>query len=190
MNLKSIFFLIAGNITALQAQTFDTASTLNSKKIIGIAIPAAMIAYGAISSENNVFRKLDYSTRDKLVKEHLLWNNCWGDYFQFSPAALAFGFKLGGMESRHRLPDMLVLYALSNVLETGIVFTTKRLTGRVRPDDSNRHSFPSGHTATAFVAATFLHQEYGDQSIWISIGGYGMATLVGMSEDLQQQTLG
>ena len=76
---------------------------------------------------------------------------------------------------------MFALYMLSNVLETGIVFTTKQLTARRRPDGSNRQSFPSGHTATAFVAAEFLHQEYGDKSVWISIGGYGMASLVGIA---------
>ncbi|MDR1595298.1 MAG: phosphatase PAP2 family protein, partial [Prevotellaceae bacterium] len=52
---------------------------------------------------------------------------------------------------------------------------------RERPDGSDRFSFPSGHTATAFVAAEFLHQEYGDKSVWISIGGYGMASLIGVA---------
>jgi membrane-associated phospholipid phosphatase len=31
------------------------------------------------------------------------------------------------------------------------------------------------------MAAEFLHQEYGDKSLWISAAGYGMATLVGVS---------
>lgn len=31
-----------------------------------------------------------------------------------------------------------------------------------RPDHSARNSFPSGHTATAFMGAQLLHNEYGE----------------------------
>ncbi|GHU64777.1 phospholipid phosphatase [Bacteroidia bacterium] len=191
MNLKSIFFLLAGNIALLQAQTcivLDSViqtenhqSFLKTKKAIGIAMPAAMITYGIIYVESDVLKELDYSTRNELIEDNSMWYNGLDNYFQFSPAMLAFGLKLGGMESKHQLPDMFILYALSNVLETSVVFTTKELTGRKRPDGSNYHSFPSGHTAIAFVAAEFLHQEYGEKSLWLSAGGYGMATLIGLS---------
>jgi membrane-associated phospholipid phosphatase len=32
---------------------------------------------------------------------------------------------------------------------------------RERPDGSNQHSFPSGHTASAFATASVLQQSYG-----------------------------
>ncbi len=76
---------------------------------------------------------------------------------------------------------MAIIYALSNVLNTGIVYTAKNIIGRERPDISDNQSFPSMHTSTAFVAAEFLHQEYKDKSIWISIGGYAMASFVGVA---------
>ncbi len=76
---------------------------------------------------------------------------------------------------------MTFIYAFSGVLTAGVVETTKTLTGRERPDGSAKNSFPSGHTATAFSAAEFLHQEFGHHSIWISIGGYTVATMVGAS---------
>jgi membrane-associated phospholipid phosphatase len=90
----------------------------------------------------------------------------------------AFGMNIGGIESRHKLFDMAILYTLSNVLNAGVVYGAKNITTRERPDRSDNHSFPSGHASTAFVAAEFLHQEYKDKSIWISVGGYGIATLV------------
>ena len=40
-----------------------------------------------------------------------------------------------------------------------------------RPDGSRRNSFPSGHTAIAFMGAEFLRQEYKDISPWYGIGG-------------------
>jgi len=150
-------------------------------KVIEIAVPATMITYGAVSLGNNGIRKLDFSVRAHLVEKNALWHQNWDDYLQFSPAVAAFGLKLCGVKSTHKAVDMVILYALSNILNTGIVEGTKHLVGRERPDQSNRLSFPSGHTSTAFIAAEFLHQEYKNQSVWISIGGYSMASLVGVA---------
>jgi membrane-associated phospholipid phosphatase len=46
------------------------------------------------------------------------------------------------------------------VLETGAVTILKHGVDRRRPD-GGRYSFPSGHTASAFLGATFLHRRYG-----------------------------
>jgi membrane-associated phospholipid phosphatase len=195
INRAVLFFSLVGNIIPLKAQNADTCPVVTdsvvyeahhqfftkTKEIVGIAVPAAMITYGVISVESDVLKELDYSTRNELLEDNSMWYSGWDNYFQFLPAVLAFGLKLGRVECKHKLSDMVILYALSNVLETGVVYTTKSLTGRERPDGSNYHSFPSGHTATAFVAAEFLHQEYKDKSAWISAGGYGMATLIGIS---------
>jgi hypothetical protein len=181
----SISILCAQNANGLlsHAQENDSLSVgyCRASQIAGIALPVAMITYGALSFGSSAIRDLDHSTRHELLEDNLMWYKRWDDWLQFSPAAAAFGMKLGGMKSAHRMSDMLILYALSNVLEGGIVYTAKHIISRERPDGSNNMSFPSGHTATAFVAAEFLHQEYGDQSVWISIGGYGMASLIGIA---------
>ena len=53
-------------------------------------------------------------------------------------------------------------------------------TGNIeRPDGSSNNSFPSGHTATAFMGAEFLYQEYKDVSIWYGISGYIVAAGTG-----------
>ncbi|MDR1632422.1 MAG: phosphatase PAP2 family protein, partial [Dysgonamonadaceae bacterium] len=166
-----------------QAQIRDSLSIQNSKtaRIAGIALPAVMITYGALSFGNGAIRNLDYSTRNELLEDESIWNDRWDDYLQYSPAVAAFSMKLCGVQSVHKLSDMFILYTLSSALSAGVVFTTKNIIGRKRPDGSSYRSFPSGHTATAFTAAEFLHQEYGDKSVWISIGGYGMASLIGVS---------
>jgi membrane-associated phospholipid phosphatase len=47
-----------------------------------------------------------------------------------------------------------------------------------RPDDSDDHSFPSGHTSTTFQAAAFIHKRYG----WkYSIPAYLGAAFTGYS---------
>ena len=45
-----------------------------------------------------------------------------------------------------------------------------------RPDHSNRHSFPSGHTSTSFATAAFIQRRYG----WkLGAPAYAVATYVG-----------
>lgn len=41
------------------------------------------------------------------------------------------------------------------------------------------NSFPSGHTATAFMGAEFLRKEYWDVSPWIGVAGYAVAAGTG-----------
>ncbi len=176
------FFISAQNTVTLSDSLAKEQKHSNKVTgIIGIAVPSAMIAYGMLSFKSDAIRQLDHSTKNELLEDNSMWYNGWDDYFQFSPAVAAFGMKLCGVKSTHKMSDMFILYGLSNVLEGGIIYTTKCATSRERPDGSNNHSFPSGHTATAFVAAEFLHQEYKDKSVWISVGGYSMATLIGIS---------
>ena len=184
MKSIGVYMTIAGIIvshTFGYAQESDSISHCRTGKVIEIAVPTALITYGVISLGNNGIRKLDFSVRDHLVENNALWNHSWDHFMPFSPVVAAFGMKLCGVESKHKTTDMIILYALSNILNTGIVESTKRITARERPDFSNRLSFPSAHTSTAFVAAEFLHQEYKDRSVWISVGGYAVASLVGMA---------
>ncbi|WP_407427187.1 phosphatase PAP2 family protein [Arcticibacter sp.] len=43
----------------------------------------------------------------------------------------------------------------------------------------NYHSFPTGHATMAFMTLQYLNQEYGDRSVWYSVGGYEAATAIG-----------
>jgi hypothetical protein len=66
--------------------------------------------------------------------------------------------------------------AIGAAITSVIVTTLKYTTNVVRPDESASNSFPSGHTATSVVSATFLHKEYGQyRSPLYSIGAYSMA---------------
>ena len=47
-----------------------------------------------------------------------------------------------------------------------------------RPDSDNKDSFPSGHTASAFAGASFIHQHYGFK---YTIVPYILATYTGYS---------
>src|SRR5205814_1764100 len=56
----------------------------------------------------------------------------------------------------------------------------KKLTDEHRPApyEASRHSFPSGHSCTAFSSAEFLHTEFKDSLPVLSCIGYVAATTV------------
>jgi len=63
-------------------------------------------------------------------------------------------------------------------IATAVTYTGKRVVSERRPDGSDKRSFPSGHATFAFAGATALRHEYGHLSPWVTIGGYGLATLI------------
>ena len=110
------------------------------------------------------------------------------DYTQFFGPAMVVGLKLGGYEGRSDWPRLLasagMSYALMAALVNGIKYSAKEM----RPDGSQANSWPSGHTATAFVGATLLHKEYGlTRSPWWSVAGYGVATATGVMRVLNNR---
>lgn len=104
----------------------------------------------------------------------------YDDYTQYAPAALVLGLKACGYQGRTKWGGMLVSDAFSIGIMTITVRGVKYIVNRQRPNGGN-HSFPSGHTATAFMTATLLHKEYGWRSPWFSIGGYTVAAVTGVS---------
>ena len=101
------------------------------------------------------------------------------DYTQYLPALAVFTLDAAGLKGRNRPKQQFLLYALGNVTAAVIVQPMKRIVQRERPNSSDFRSFPSGHTSTAFVAAEFLHQEFGHHSAWISVAGYATAAATG-----------
>ena len=60
---------------------------------------------------------------------------------------------------------------------SGVTLIGKSLIEEERPDKSGNDSFPSGHTANAFAAATTLNLRYGWE---LGFPAYGIAALVGV----------
>lgn len=102
------------------------------------------------------------------------------NYTQWTPAAVVLGLKAAGVPGRSSWGRMMVSDAFSVALMAGVVQGLKHSTSIMRPDGSNSKSFPSGHTATAFMSATMLSKEYGYISPWVSVGGYTLATGTGL----------
>lgn len=150
----------------------DRVASSRAFRMTYIGVP--LVAGGLlIKSEDDHFRNLrnDYLPH---FRRHA------DDYLQYLPAAVMLGMKIGGVEGRSSWGRMLASDALSALLMGSVVYSLKKTTHVMRPDGSNNHSFPSGHTATAFMTATMLTKEYGHKSPWIGIGAYSVATATGL----------
>lgn len=110
------------------------------------------------------------------------------DYAQFFGPAMVVGLKLFGYEGRSDWPRLLASAGMSYAIMAGFVNGIKYTAKEMRPDGSTANSWPSGHTATAFVGATLLHKEYGlTRSPWWSVAGYGVATATGVMRVLNNR---
>lgn len=141
-------------------------------------IPTVLISYGIITRESRSLQQLDHSTHNE-VSEHLKVSIPIDDYSQFAPAVAIYGLDLMGIKAKHNFRDRTIIMATSYIVMGATIQTMKRSVPVLRPDGSNDKSFPSGHTATAFVGAHILFKEYRDTSPWIGIAGYAVATGTG-----------
>lgn len=149
-------------------------------KVTHFIAPVALMGYGFAAVYNHgALKELDESTRYELQEDHPLFAAHVDDYIQFAPALAVYGLNLAGVKGQHNLLDASMLYVTSAAIMGLSTHFVKNGVQRPRPDDSGFNSFPSGHTASAFAAAEFLHQEYKDVSPWYGYAGYFVATATG-----------
>lgn len=179
---------LAQKTDALQTSTTDTISRWNTKEMIPknkfkpltFVVPAVLMGYGfAAVYDHGALKQLDVSTKEELQEDHPLFAAHVDDYLQFAPAAAVYALNLSGVKGKHNLFDASMLYVTSAAIMGVSTHFVKQGVGRMRPDESGTNSFPSGHTASAFMAAEFLHQEYKDVNPWIGYAGYFVATATG-----------
>ena len=158
---------------------------LDDQTWVGIPVFAAGLIAKA---EKTAFRQ-DYNnpnTKIRLIKTN--FHNEIDNYTQYVPLALTIGLKIAGVESRSDWPRFWASSAASAAIMAGLVNGIKYTASEMRPDGSTRNSWPSGHTATAFLAATILHKEYGlTRSPWYSVGAYTLATATGVMRVLNNR---
>ena len=129
----------------------------------------------------------DYAVKDDIGRFTQGEQSRWiSDMMLYAPGALMLGTYVFlpatyGKES-DSFNRLLVNAVAGLAMDVALTSALKYSFKRQRPDASEDNSFPSGHTAITFYAATMLHKEYGCSiSPWISVAGYGVATGMGLS---------
>ncbi|MFW5822947.1 MAG: phosphatase PAP2 family protein, partial [Tangfeifania sp.] len=121
---------------------------------------------------------LKESVRD-FAQENYAYRGHTDDYIQYAPLATVYALNLAGIKGENNFGNRTAIVAKSFILNGIFVDRLKTWSKVTRPDGGTR-AFPSGHTATAFSLAHFMHHEYGDINAWYSIGAYSTAAAVGL----------
>jgi hypothetical protein len=142
---------------------------LNPKDLI---IPASLITIGALASHSDKFKDILPITRPNPHDRKTPVD----DIAQIAVAPTLFIFDALGDEKHHPI-DQFFITALSYGITVLPVRYIKNHYNSLRPYGGN-HSFPSGHTATAFVGSHIIYKEFKDSNPWIAYSGYAMGAFV------------
>jgi hypothetical protein len=148
-------------------------------RIRSLLIPSLMVAYGFIALETPALRAMDYSIKDEIREDHPHFHTKTDNYLQYVPALMVYATNAIGIHGEHNFHDLTMIYLMANGIAGITVQSLKAITKSPRPNGGH-NAFPSGHTATAFVSAEFLRQEYKNVSPVYSYSGYLIATATGI----------
>lgn len=143
-----------------------------------LIIPSTLMTYAIIGMESDQIKLYNTNIREEVIDD-IDKKTSIDDFSQYTPAAAVYGLNLAGIQGKNNLKDRTIILGTSYLIMATTVTSLKHLTKVERPDGSNFDSFPSGHTATAFVGAEFMWQEYKDKSIWYGVSGYLVAAGTG-----------
>ncbi|MDG1714992.1 phosphatase PAP2 family protein [Lacinutrix sp.] len=179
---KLLIFLILGTLNTFGQNAKN--DSLQTKKNIefkfeALIIPTVLIGYGIVGLESHTLDFIDTNTRDEII-ENIENKLTIDDFSQYSPFLSVYGLNGIGIKGKNNFKDRTIILGTAYLIMGGTVNIVKGTGNVERPDGSSKNSFPSGHTATAFMGAEFLYQEYKDVSIWYGVTGYVVATGTGL----------
>lgn len=189
--MKRIFFVLTIAVQAVHGQVqladslrtaadIDPVLPAKNHNIISLIPPVVFIAYGFTALGNTAVKRVDRFVYRDMQEDYPRFATKIDNYLQFAPAVAVYALNLAGAKGKNSFADRSIMYAISNALMAGSVYLFKNTTHQLRPSGMDDQSFPSGHTATAFAAAEFMYQEYGDVSPWYGVAGYAAATTTGI----------
>lgn len=148
---------------------------MRSLKVSGALI--AVGAYVTIDGDDIINR---YKVRAERQEHFGSFKTNVDDYLIYAPIAAVYTLNAMGLKGKNNFGNRTALFLKSEAIMLALTGSIKQLAGEPRPDRPYEHnSFPSGHTAQAFMAATFMHKEYGSEHPMISVLAYGTAASVG-----------
>lgn len=144
----------------------------------GFILPTMLIGYGVFGLTETYIRTVNIETHNEVI-EDLPQNLVIDNYTQYMPMVSVYALNAMGVKGLHNFRERTLILSTAYLLMGTTVLGLKNTIHNFRPDHSNANSFPSGHTATAFMGAEFLRMEYSEVSPWIGVTGYAVATFTG-----------
>ncbi len=157
----------------------DTVKHLHSRTA-SLIPPAILVGYGASTFLVHPLRRFDKWVYREAIEHNPVPTTKMENVIQYAPVALVYGLNLVGVHGKNTFIDRTLIFVLSQSMLNLSLFTLKHTTHRLRPDNSDYLSFPSGHTGNAFAGAEFMSQELSEKSVAYGIIGYTFATTTGI----------
>lgn len=174
-------FLIATLLqsTSLKAKSIETTPSdslpslenLNEFKFANLILPASLITVGAIGASVNGMKDFHLIHRKESVNVIKIDN-----FLEYGMLGWVFACDFLGKE-KHSFSDQFCLVAIAEGLNFGMTHGIKKMINEKRPDGGN-YSFPSGHTANAFLGAHIAFKELKDSNPVLACSGYAVALFV------------
>jgi hypothetical protein len=148
-----------------------------------------LVAGGLIATGTAMHFATDFKVgvRDEINRYLPDFHDPIDDYTQYLPYAAVFAFDAAGIRSQHSSLRKVSTIGTAIVINLIVVQGLKYGIAEPRPDGSSNNSFPSGHTATAFMGAHIFHKEYKHRSPFYSIAAYAVASFTGVFRQLNNR---
>ncbi|MDR0682722.1 MAG: phosphatase PAP2 family protein [Dysgonamonadaceae bacterium] len=181
--LISVALFFYSNVLYSQEQTDSIVSQTQKKEREfspkQLILPASLFTIGALGLGNNYVKSINEDIKRKVAGFRSDYTKA-DDYIQYLPVVSVYGLSIAGAKPKHDYIDRTLIVATS-YLSMGIIVNSLKYTiYSPRPNFHSNNSFPSGHTATAFMGAELVRQEYWDASPWYGIAAYSVAASVGL----------
>jgi hypothetical protein len=170
-----LFLIVSGQIHAQNRDSLSYNYHFKAKQLI---IPVSLIGTGTLGLTSDWIEAKNRSINDELT-ENIDKKITIDDFSQYAPLLSVYSLNLCGVKGEHNMRDYTVILATSYLLMGVTVNALKLSIKEQRPDKTSNNSFPSGHTATAFMGAELLRHEYRNVSPWIGVAGYTVAAGTG-----------
>lgn len=109
------------------------------------------------------------------------------DFVQYTPAAFPWLMKMCGSPTRSGWGRMAVSHGASVAIMAASISIIKDNHPTLRPDASDMRSFPSGHSAWAYLGATLTARELAWRNPWYAIGAYSVASALAMQRIIDRR---
>lgn len=174
-----IFFTVFKGFTQISQDSLKQVSKDPTKfRATSLIVPGSLIIVGLWGLESQTLKDVSAGINEER-DEHIDDLITIDDFTQYAAIALSYGLDAFGVKAKHSFKDRTIVLGTSYLIMSSTVLILKSTANVERPDGSSFNSFPSGHTATAFMGAEILWQEYKDQSVWYGILGYSLAITTG-----------
>lgn len=192
LTLIFIFYISFVNCSIAQTDSSNTATIMNqsgktktkwykTRVFKAVWVPTLLIGYGVSTIQSHGFYS-SYQAHADMRKNFSFKRTHVDDYLIYAPYVEILALNVFKIKCKNDFLNTALLTVKTELIMVALTFPVKHLTHIQRPDSSEPsryQSFPSGHTAQAFAAASIVHKEYKDKSIWYGVGAYTLAASVG-----------